>query len=55
MTPEQKVFAGQELFEGACRITLVGIRNHNPDASPERCREILLQRLELQRRLEESS
>ena len=55
MSPEEKFFAGQSLFEAACRITLSGIRNENPGASEEQCREILRQRLELQRRLEETS
>ena len=55
MAPEQKVLAGQQLFEGACRMTLAGIRNQNPGASTDQCREILRQRLEWQRRLEETS
>ena len=55
MKPEDKILAGQQLFEAACRITLAGIRNENPGASEERCLEILRQRLELQRRLEETS
>ena len=55
MSPDAKILAGQQLFEGACRITLAGIRNQNPGASEEQCREILRQRLELQRRLEASS
>lgn len=55
MSPEQKVLAGQQLFEAACRMTLAGIRNQNPGASEKECLEILRQRLTLQRRLEESS
>ena len=55
MPPDQKVLAGQQLFEGACRITLAGIRNQNPNASEAECLEILRQRLVLQRRLEETS
>jgi hypothetical protein len=55
MAPEDKILAGQQLFEAACRVTLAGIRNQNPDASEERCLEMLRQRLELQRRLEETS
>ena len=53
MPPEEKILAGQRLFEAACRITLAGIRNQFPEASEERCLEIFRQRLELQRRLEE--
>ena len=55
MSPEDKIRAGQQLFEAACRVTLAGIRNQNPGISEERCLEILRQRLDLQRRLEESS
>ena len=55
MSPSDKFLAGQALFEAACRITLAGIRNQNPGASEERCLEILRQRLQLQRRLEETS
>ena len=55
MSVRDKLLAGQALFEAACRITLAGIRDQNPGASEERCLEILRQRLELQRRLEETS
>ena len=55
MPPAEKVLAGQQLFEAACRITLAGIRNQNPGASEQECLEILRQRLRLQRRLEETS
>ena len=55
MSPEQKLLAGQQLFEAACRITMAGIRNQFPDASEAQCRAILRQRLEYQRRLEETS
>ena len=55
MGPAEKILAGQQLFEGACRMTLAGIRNQNPDASEGQCLEILRQRLVFQRRLEETS
>ena len=55
MNPVDKILAGQQLFESACRITLAGIRHQNPHASEDECLEILRQRLELQRRLEASS
>ena len=55
MSPAEKILAGQQLFEGACRMTLAGIRNQNPGASEDQCWEILRQRLEWQRRLEASS
>ena len=51
--PQEKFLAGAELFEFACKVTVAGIRNQFPDASEERVREILRQRLELGRRLEE--
>jgi hypothetical protein len=49
-----KILAGQRLFEAACEITLLGIQNQNPDATQERCREILRDRLVLRRRLEQA-
>ena len=55
MSSEQKVLAGQQLFEAACRITLAGIRHQFPKASEERCREILRERLRWQRKLEATS
>lgn len=55
MTPEQKLLAGQQLFESACRITLAGIRHQFPQASEARCQEILRERLRLQRKLEATS
>jgi hypothetical protein len=55
MAPLDKLLAGQALFEAACRVTLAGIRHQNPDLSEDRCLEILRERLELQRRLEETS
>jgi hypothetical protein len=55
MSPADKVRAGQQLFEAACRITLAGIRHQNPGATEEQCLEILRQRLILQRKLEETS
>ena len=55
MSPAEKARAGQQLFEAACRITLAGIRRQFPEASEERCREMLRERLDLQRRLEETA
>jgi hypothetical protein len=55
MPASEKILAGQRLFEAACRITMAGIRNQNPGATEEQCLELLRQRLELQRRLEETS
>lgn len=52
MTPEEKLLAGPQLFDFACRIALDGIRNQFPDADEQRIREILAERVELGRRLE---
>jgi len=53
MPPAEKFLAGQRLFEAACRITLAGIRHQHPDYSESRCQEVLLERLELQKKLED--
>jgi hypothetical protein len=52
MAPEEKLLAGEELFDYACSITLAGIRNQFPGASEEGCRRILEERLELRERME---
>jgi hypothetical protein len=52
MPPEDKLLAGEELFEYACAITLAGIRNQFPDANEEECLSILEERLELRERME---
>jgi len=51
--PDQKLLDGPRLFDFACRIMMDGIRNQYPDADEQRGREILAQRIALQRRLEE--
>jgi hypothetical protein len=53
MSLEEKFLLGAELFDYACRITLDGIRSQFPDADEARVREILEERLRLQRQLEE--
>jgi hypothetical protein len=50
--PEEKILAGQRLFESACEITLAGIRDQNPGISEEQCRKILRDRLAWRRRRE---
>ena len=55
MRPEDKVLAGQELFEAACRVTLAGIRNQNPNASEAESWEILRRRLEWWKKVEATS
>jgi len=52
MPPEEKLLAGEELFEYACAITLAGIRNQFPGISEEECLRILEERLELRERME---
>ena len=52
MTPEEKLLAGPQLFDFACRIALDGIRNQFPDADEQRTGQILAERMELGRRLE---
>jgi hypothetical protein len=51
---EQKLLAGPQLFDRACRLMEDGIRNEYPDADPQRVREILIERLNLLRRLEQA-
>ena len=52
MTSEEKLLAGPQLFDFACRIALDGIRNQFPDVDEQRIRQILAERVELGRRLE---
>ncbi len=51
--PEEKFLAGPRLFDFACRIVADGIRHQHPDADEQRVQEILAQRIDLRRRLEE--
>lgn len=53
--PEEKLLAGAQLFDMACRITLDGIRAQHPDADEQECERILEARLALGRRLEAQS
>ena len=55
MRPEDKVRAGQQLFEAACRVTLAGIRNQNSNATEEECWKILRKRLEWWKKVEATS
>ena len=52
MTEEQKLLAGPQLFDFACRFTCAGIRHQFPGATEEDVRRILRERLEIGRRLE---
>ena len=53
MPSEEKLLAGEELFEYACAITLAGIRNQFPGLSEAECLQRLEQRLELRERMEQ--
>lgn len=52
MSPEEKLFAGAELFDYACEITKAGIRHQLPEADEEEVLRILRERLALAERLE---
>ena len=52
MPPQDKLLAGEELFEYACAITLAGIRNQFPGVSEEESLRILEERLDLRERME---
>jgi hypothetical protein len=49
---EQKLWAGAQLFEDACRVTCDGIRHQNPGIDDAEVQRILRDRLALARRLE---
>jgi hypothetical protein len=51
--PEDKFLDGARLFDYACRIVKHGIRNEFPEASDKQVEEILIQRINLSRLLEE--
>jgi hypothetical protein len=52
MPAEEKLLAGEELFDYACAITLGGIRNQFPGAGEEECLRILQKRLALREQME---
>jgi hypothetical protein len=54
MSPEEKLLAGATLFDRSCRIMADGIRDEFPDADKKQIREVLVARLALARRLEQS-
>jgi len=53
MTPEERLLAGAELFDYACEITKAGIRVQYPQADEATVLQILRDRVELARRIEE--
>ncbi|HEY7157175.1 MAG TPA: hypothetical protein VH575_24695 [Gemmataceae bacterium] len=50
----EKLLAGPELFARSCQFMADGIRNEYPDADEQRVQELLVKRLALLRRLEQS-
>ncbi len=54
MTPSQKLRAGGDLFDDACRWTLAGIRNQHPEFTPEQAMAELRRRLDDARAAEEN-
>jgi hypothetical protein len=55
MTPWQKLRAGGDLFDDACRWTLAGIRRDHPDFTPEQAMEELRRRIARAEAMEEST
>jgi len=47
MTEEQRVLAGPRLFAGVCARIREGLRDENPDASPETIDRLLRRRLSI--------
>jgi hypothetical protein len=47
----EKLLLGERLFRWACEATLAGIRSQNPDASDQECQRILVERIELGKKL----
>ena len=52
MAPEEKLLAGEELFDYACSITLAGIREQFPNSTEEEQRRKLEERLALRESME---
>lgn len=55
MPPEEKLLAGELLFNYACEITLAGIRSQHPDYSETQCLDELKRRLALRESMERKS
>ena len=49
---EEKFFAGPRLFDRSCEFMRAGIRMQHPEANENQVERLLLERLELARRLE---
>jgi hypothetical protein len=55
MSPSQKLRAGGDLFDDACRWTLAGIRNQHPEFTPEQALDELRRRLDVAKAAEENA
>ncbi|HEY5892749.1 MAG TPA: hypothetical protein VIT91_05905 [Chthoniobacterales bacterium] len=55
MSPEEKLLAGQELFDFACKFTLAGIAVQHPEADEDERFRLLRQRLALGEKLDRLS
>jgi hypothetical protein len=53
MSPSQKLLAGGELFDDACRWTLAGIRRDHPGISHAEALEELRRRIEMSSLMED--
>jgi hypothetical protein len=51
--PDKRIELGPQLFDGAVRNTLNGIRNQHPNADEAEVRRILSKRMAIKRRLDE--
>jgi hypothetical protein len=51
MPVEEKLLLGERLFRWACEVTLAGIRNQNPNANEQECQRILVERVELGKKI----
>lgn len=51
-SPDEKLLAGQEMFDFACKLTLAGIDQQHPGASETERREHLQRRLKISEMLQ---
>ncbi|HWC60022.1 MAG TPA: hypothetical protein VHC44_10045 [Verrucomicrobiae bacterium] len=51
MPMEEKFLLGEQLFRWACQVTLAGIRNQNPGVNEQECQRILVERIELGKKM----
>jgi len=51
MPIEEKLLMGERLFRWACEVTLAGIHYQNPGAGEQECQRILVERVELGKKM----